>query len=130
MEGQHTTAISLIERHFKLLVFCKRKLLECKHSVFTAHATHLHYLMIGTKRLQYLFLYGGTLCHLLINYLKGDKIHRVRHVCTVFHSSVEIQQAVMGVQATKQELHAELLCTDMLNAASVILIDSLHHQLY
>ena len=34
----------------------------------------------------------------------------------------------MGVQATKQELHTELLCTDVLDAASVILIDSLHHQ--
>ena len=49
------------------------------------------------------------------------KIHRVRHIRTVFHTGVEIQQAVMGIQATKQELHAELLCTDMLDAASVIL---------
>ena len=34
MESQRTTAISLIERHFKLLVFSKRKLLERKHTVF------------------------------------------------------------------------------------------------
>ena len=122
--------ISLIERHFKLLVFCKRKLLERKHSVFTAHAMHLHYLMIGTKWLKYLLLYGGALCHLLIYHLECDKIHRVRHIRAVFHTSVEIQQAVMGIQATKQELHTELLCTNVLNAASVILVDGLHHQLY
>ena len=93
-------------------------------------ALYLHHLMIGTKWLQQLLLYGGALCHLLICNLEGDEVHRVWHIRAVFHTSVEIQQAVMGIQATKQKLHAKLLCTDMLNAASVILIDSLHHQFY
>ena len=106
------------------------KQLERKHSVFTAHTPHLHHLMIGAKWLQYLFLYGGALCHLLIYNLKGDEIYRVRHIRAVFHTSVEIQQAIMGIQATKQELHAKLLCTDVLDGTLVILIDSLHHQLY
>ena len=35
----------------------------------------------------------------------------------------------MGIQATKEELHAELLRPDMLDGAPVVLIDGLHHQL-
>ena len=105
-------------------------MLDRKHSVFTSHATHLHHLMIGTKWLQYLFLYSRALCHLLINHLECDKIHRVWHIRTVFHTRVEIQQAVMGIQTTKQELHTKLLCTDVLNPALIALVNALHNEFH
>ena len=92
MEGQHTTAISLIECHFKLFVFCKRKLLERKHSVFTTHATHLHHLMIGTKRLKHLLLNGSALCHLLIYYLESGKMHSIKAHSTSNELILIIQQ--------------------------------------
>ena len=109
MKSRRTTAISLIERHFKLLVFSKK--------TARAQTQRVHYPCHAPaspddrhEAAAIPALAGGALCHLLINHLKGDKIHRVWHVCAVFHSSVEIQQAVMGIQTTKQELHAKLLC--------------------
>ena len=91
-------------------------------------ALYLHYLMVGTQRLQYLLLNGGALCDLLIHHLERDKVHRVRHIRAVFHTGVEIQQVVMDIETSQLEPHTELLRTDMLDGAPVVLIDGLHHQ--
>ena len=90
---------------------------------------YLHYLMPGTQGLQHLLLNDSALCHLLIHHLERDEVHRVRHIRAVFHLGVEIQQAVVCVQSTEQESHAEQLRADVLDGAPVVLIDGLHHQL-
>ena len=89
---------------------------------------HLHHLMICSQGLKHLFLNGGVLRHLLIHHLERDEIHRIRHIRAVFHTRVEIQQAIVGIEASEQELHTELLHPDMLDGTPVVLIDGLHHQ--
>ena len=43
---------------------------------------------------------------------------------------MEIQQAVMGVQAAEQKLHSKLLRTDVLNPALIALVNALHNEFH
>ena len=97
IKRQRAPSVSLIERYSELFVLRKRKLLQHEHLMLAILTFYLHYLMIVTQRLKYLLLNGGALCHLLIHYLESDEVYRVRHIRTVFHTSVEIQQAFMGI---------------------------------
>ena len=80
--------------------------------------------VIGTERENDLLLNGCTFHHFFIhnfNVTKSTSKGTLR---------MEIEQPVVGVQATQQILDAESLAADVLDVSLVVLMDGLHDQSY
>ena len=54
-----------------------------------------------------LLLNGRALCHLLVHNLPDDIVHVKRHIARVLDFRVEVEQAIVGVDAFQEELDAE-----------------------
>ena len=86
--------------------------------------------MISTKRLQHLFLHRSALRHLFVHHFERHKVHRKRHIRVIVDARVKVKQSIVRIKTAEQELHPELLRTDVLNPALIALVDTLHNEFH
>ena len=123
-------AVLLVHLHHETLAVGDGELRQAEHRAFGLLAHHAHGVVVGSERKQHLLLHGGALRDFLVHNLERDVVHIERHVALVLDFRVEIQQAVVHVDAFQDVLDAETLAADVLHLALVLLVQRLHDEVY
>ena len=125
-----TASALLVHLHHQHLVGGNGELVKDKDSTLILLSGDSRGIVVGTQRKYHLLLDSRALEYLLVHNLERHEIHLIRHIRRVLHLGVEIEQPVMGIEPAQQVLDAERLAPDMLDVASVILVDGLGNKVY
>ena len=91
IKGLMPAALLLIHFHYQLLVVGNGELGQGKHRPLVLLPVHTGHIVEGTKRIDDLFLHGGTFHDFLVHDLEGHEVHVERHVRGVLHFGMEIR---------------------------------------
>lgn len=125
-----TASALLVHLHYQHLVGGNGELVKDKDGTLVLFSGNSRSIVVGTQWKYHLLLDGRALEYLLVHDLERHEIHLIRHVRRVLHLGMEIKQPVMGIESAQQVLDAKRLAPDMLDVASVILVDGLGNKVY
>lgn len=124
------SAAFLVQFHHQYLVGRDGELVKRKYGAFLLVSCNHSGIVVSPERKNNILLNGCTLHHLLIHDFESHEIHLERHIGRVPDLRVEIEQPVMGIKPAQEVLDAESLASDMLDMASVLLVDAPVNQLH
>ena len=118
--------ILLVQLHDKAFAVGDSELVEREDGTLVVLPGHARSVIIGTQGKDNLLLYGRALGDLFIDDFECDEIHVERYVGGILYLRVEIEQAVMSVDAFEEILNAETFTSNMLHFALVLLVWKSH----